>query len=61
MHDIMQKINDAKLHFTNFNYMLSPFQRIVDHWNWLSQEIVSAPNLSNFKQKLDSSVEQYRH
>jgi len=36
-------------------------QRIVDHWNKLPDDVVSAATISSFKKSLDIWMERYEH
>jgi len=36
-------------------------QRIVDHWNKLPDDVVSAATISSFKKRLDIWMERYGH
>ena len=44
---------ELRKHFVN--------QRIVDHWNKLPDDVVSAATISSFKKRLDIWMERYGH
>jgi len=50
--------NELKMHQGKFSLDISKrffTQRVVDHWNRLPMEVVTAPTLSEFKDHLDDA------